>query len=285
LFLRELLRIEHGTEADMRRNRPLWALSVLVFVFTGESALAQTRPQPSERGAGYAYRVPDRFLALDLNHDGNITRDEMNRAESARFASATHGAAAMTREQFAGLYLQQSQQRTDALFRKLDWNGDGKLSLEEYAEPKRARFETFEDIRREESCANAHVIRASFDANRGARESGRAKFCDDNDLNRDGKVTHAEFDSVTVKEFAARTGGAKLMSEAQFRADTDGRERSFAIRAFLRLDANGDGKLSPVEFAASDQKLFARLDSNHDGIVSASELSSSTAPAYRRNRS
>jgi len=268
----------------MRRNRPIWAISVLVFVFAGDSALAQARTQPSERGAGYSYRVPDRFLALDLNRDGNITRDEMNRAETTHFASATHGAATMTPEQFASLYLQQSQQRTDALFRKLDWNGDGKLSLEEYAEPKRARFETFEDIRGEESCTNAHVIRASFEENGGSRESGRAKFCGDNDLNRDGKVTHAEFDSVTIKQFAARTGGAKLMSEAQFRADTDGRERSFAVRAFLRLDANGDGKLSAGEFAASDQKLFARLDSNHDGTVSASELSASTTAAYRRNR-
>jgi len=267
----------------MKRN-PIWALSVLAFVFAGNSASAQTHFQPQARGATSSYRIPDRFLALDVNHDGNITRDEMSRAESARFASAAHGASTMTQEQFATLYLQQSQQRTDELFRKLDWNGDGKLSMEEYAEPKRARFATFEDVRGEESCANAHVIRASFEANGGSRESGRAKFCKDNDLNRDGKVTHVELDSVTVKQFAARTGGAKVMSEAQFRADTDGRERSFAVRAFLRLDANGDGKLSLGEFTASDQKLFARLDANHDGTVSASELSSSTAQAYRQNR-
>ncbi len=269
----------------MKRSSPIWALSVLAFVFAGNNALAQTRTQPSGRGARYSYRVPDRFLALDLNHDGNITRDEMSRAESAHFASATHGAATMTPEQFAALYLQQSEQRTGALFRKLDWNGDGKLSLDEYAGPKRARFETFEDVRGEESCANARVVRASFNSNGGSQESGRARFCGDNDLNRDGKVTHAEFDGVMVKQFAARTGGAKFMSEAQFRADTDGRDRSFATRAFLRLDANGDGKLSPGEFAASDQKLFARLDSNHDGTVSASELSSATPPAYRQNRS
>jgi len=268
----------------MKRN-PVWALSTLVLVFASDSALAQTRTQPSGRGAPYSYRVPDRFLALDLNHDGNITRDEMNRAESARFASAAHGAPTMTAEQFAALYVQQFQQRSDALFRKLDWNGDGKLSLEEYAEPKRARFEAFEDVRGEESCANAGVFRASFEANSGSQQSGRAKFCGDNDLNRDGKVTHAEFDSVSVKQFAARTGGAKFMTQAQFRADTDGRYRSYAMRAFLRLDPNGDGKLSASEFAASDQKLFARLDVNHDGTVSASELSSGTAPEYRRNRS
>lgn len=268
----------------MKRN-PVWALSLLAFVFAGDSALAQVRTQLSDRGPQYSYRVPERFLSLDLNHDGNITRDEMNRAESARFASAARGAATMTQEQFAALYVQQFRQRSDALFRKLDWNGDGKLSLEEYAEPKRARFETFEDVRGEETCANARVYRASFETSGGSQESGRAKFCDDNDLNRDGKVTHAEFDSVAIKQFAARTGGAKVMTEAQFRADTDGRYRSYAMRAFLRLDANGDGRLSASEFAESDQKLFARLDSNHDGIVSASELSASTAPAYRRTRS
>jgi Ca2+-binding EF-hand superfamily protein len=268
----------------MNRRHLALALGTLVPVFGSGVAVAQTPAQPFRHETPFAYRVPDRFLALDLNHDGNITRDEMNRAEKAQFASATHGMNAMTPEEFDVLYTQQFRQRTDALFRKLDWNSDGKLSLEEYAGPRRARFEAFEDSRGEESCANAHVLRASFRSNGASRESGRGRFCDDNDLNRDGKVTHAEFDSVTIKQFASRTGGEKFMTEVQFRADTDGRYRSFAASAFRRLDSDGDGKLSFGEFVTSDQKLFAQLDANHDGVVSRNELSSPVASRHTPKR-
>ncbi len=269
----------------MNRQHLAWALSTLALVPGSDIASAQMRTQSFQRETQFAYRIPDRFLALDLNHDGNISRDEMNRAENARFASATHGKNTMTPEQFGFLYTQQFRERTDALFRKLDWNGDGNLSLEEYASPKRARFEAFEDDRGEETCANAHVFRASFASNALSQESGRGRFCDENDLNHDGKVTHAEFDSSTVRQFASRTGGAKVMTEAQFRSDADGRYRSLATRIFRRLDINGDGQLSFGEFASSDQKLFARLDSNHDGVVSRSEVSSAIASGRTPNRS
>ena len=135
----------------MNRQHLAWALSTLALVPGSDIASAQMRTQSFQRETQFAYRIPDRFLALDLNHDGNISRDEMNRAENARFASATHGKNTMTPEQFGFLYTQQFRERTDALFRKLDWNGDGNLSLEEYASPKRARFEAFEDDRGEET--------------------------------------------------------------------------------------------------------------------------------------
>jgi Ca2+-binding EF-hand superfamily protein len=245
------------------------ALGLLfVLILGSDPGLAQMRGQGRE--AGLAYRIPDRFFALDINRDGNITRDEMNRAEGMRFASAAHGRNVMKPEEFAALYMQLSRGRTDALFRRLDWNADGKLSLEEYAAPLRARFEAFEDGHGEEACANAHVVRASLAP--ASRESGRGRFCDDNDLNRDGKVTRAELDSVIAKTFSLQMGSAKSMTLAQYRAAADGRDRPYAVQAFQRLDADGDGRLSFAEFAASDQRLFARLDTNKDGVVTRDEL-------------
>ena len=143
----------------MRHGDAVLAL-LFVLVLGSGPGLAQMHAQGRE--ARLAFRIPDRFFALDINHDGNITRDEMNRVEGLRFASAAHGRNAMTPEEFGALYVQLSRPRTDELFRRLDWNGDGKLSQEEFAAPGRARFAAFEDGHGEESCANAPVVRASF---------------------------------------------------------------------------------------------------------------------------
>ncbi|HWA92526.1 MAG TPA: EF-hand domain-containing protein [Rhizomicrobium sp.] len=213
-------------------------------------------------------RAADRLFArFDLNHDGRVSKDELNKAETARFAAATHGPS-MSADQYAASDMAEFQQHAAQAFRRLDWNGDGRLSLEEYAEPQRVRFAMFDsDGKGRESCAPVQT--ASFKPGRGG--FGHARFCADNDLDRDGNVTHAEFDSVTAKHFAALAGNGKTMSAAQFSADALVRWRAIGARFFKRLDANHDGKLSLAEFAAPDVKLFDRLDRNRDGWVTRDE--------------
>jgi Ca2+-binding EF-hand superfamily protein len=222
-------------------------------------------------------RLSTRFFGkFDLNHDGKVTHDELNRVDGARFAQVTHRAGGMTKEQFASLHLAEFQQHTAQMFRRLDWNGDGKLSLEEYASPMRVRFETMDrDGTGSESCAAdpAQSIQHAGYSGRFHHGFGRAHFCAENDLNGDGRVTHAEFDQATAKRFSAATSGAKAMNEDQFAADALKRYQEMSGRMFDRLDANHDGKLSLAEFAAMDQKLFARLDKNHDGAITADEMS------------
>lgn len=248
----------------------------------GGVAFAQMDGPPSPDGPMQGFmrghgRGADRFLGVfDLNHDGKVTRDEMNKAVATRFAAATHGAGSMTQDQFAAMHTQQFQQHTAQMFRRLDWNSDGKLSLDEYTGPQRVRFEMMDrDGKGAESCASDPIQRASSQPGAGSHRHsgfGRARFCADNDLNRDGMVTHAEFDSATAKRFASLTAGAKTMTAAQFAADALARYRDLSSRMFKRLDADHDSKLSLAEFAATDQKMFARMDKNKDGVLARDEL-------------
>jgi len=226
-----------------------------VLVFTALGVLA----------FGGMASAESRFLTdYDLNHDGKVTRDEMNRAQGMRFAAAAHGPW-MSAEQFAALDAQKFALYTRQAFRRMDWNGDGKLTLDEYAGPQRARFQAMDrEGRGAESCAPAQ--------NASYRPSGRARFCAENDLDHDGSVSHAEFDSATAKHFAGLTANAKAMTEAQYSADAAVRWRAAGGRYFKRLDADHDGRLSLGEYAAPDQALFGRMDRNHDGVVERGEM-------------
>ena len=228
-------------------------------------------------------RLADRFLgSFDLNHDGKVTHDELNRTLGGHFSGVAHGAGTIGPDQFAQIRAQQVQHHAAQMFRRLDWNGDGKLSLDEYAGPQRVRFEIFDhEGKGAESCAASPVQHASFrPGSRG--NSGRARFCAENDLNKDGSVSHTEFDSATAKRFATLAANAKAMTAAQFASDVAAHYRDISAHYFQRLDADHDGKLSLKEYAAPDQKLFVRLDKNKDGTVTRDELSFGRAVPHRR---
>lgn len=185
----------------------------------------------------------------------------------------------------------------------MDWNGDGKLSLEDYAAPQRARFMTMDKAgtgavtcapakqpnyrkstdheplggwgeSRRLRPSSAHVARGGF---------GLSAFCAENDLNMDGVVTRPELDVAVGKRFALATHGAATMTMDQFVAAEAQRFDALNEKAFRRLDKDGDGKLTLAEFAAPDLRLFTRLDRNKDGTLTADELK--TQPRIGRDRS
>lgn len=229
-----------------------------------------------------------KFLAeFDTNKDGKVTHDEFNRTLAHEFSVATNGAPLMTLEQFANMHLKDLRQQAGDAFHRIDWNGDGKITLDEYMASERDRFEAMDrDGNGVIDCGSSRGGRGGGGAaapgrgrpggggSRGFGSRGRSSLCFADDLNRDGKVTRAEFDKVSQQEFNAFAKGGSLNPEQYYQLLV-GQSRAISQRVFQRLDRDRDGKLSLAEFAASQEKLFARLDKNNDGVITEDELTSS----------
>jgi Ca2+-binding EF-hand superfamily protein len=255
----------------------------------------------SDFGASYTRgRLAERFLAeFDINKDGKVTHDELNRTLAAQFMAASGNAPTMTEDQFINGHLKDLRQRVTEMFHRMDWNGDGKLSLEEFAAPEHAKFEAMDrDGTGSVSCrassrvqeeappraGNASNANSSSGRRRGSGNGGRGKsaFCHEADLNNDGQVTRAELDKAVSQEFAGASKGG-FMTFDQFYAFEQSRARDIYGHVFERLDTSHSGKLSLQEYAAPDEKLFARLDKNNDGTVTADEMMSSRGSRYASN--
>jgi hypothetical protein len=86
-------------------------------------------------------RLADRLLAeFDLNHDGKVTHTEFNTVIASRYGKTVHGGKGLALEQFTALHMAEFQKHTADMFKRIDWKGDGKITLEEFAAPQRAHF-------------------------------------------------------------------------------------------------------------------------------------------------
>ncbi|HWD28348.1 MAG TPA: EF-hand domain-containing protein [Rhizomicrobium sp.] len=276
----------------MARNIKI-ALLVGATALFGSATLAFAHmdgpPPPDGPMEGIAHRPPfaDRMLEeFDSNKDGKITKAEFNGVIGARFSAATHGRKAMTPEEFAAIHQGDFERHAADMFHRLDWNGDGKLTLDEFVAPQRAHFQMMDrDGSGTVSCNPYQHADFRQDADRGRNDGGfhrrsgfdyerfaLQRFCNDSDVTRDGKVTRAEFDTAMNRHFQEASNGQPAMTLAQFAAQMAVRYREMNDRMFARLDEDGDGTLTMAEFSASELRTFDRLDRNHDGAIDAEEL-------------
>jgi Ca2+-binding EF-hand superfamily protein len=249
----------------------------------GSASQSTAFPTYSSRG-----RFAEKFLAeFDTNKDGKVTHDEFNRTLAHEFSAATKGAPMMTLDQYAGIHLKDLRSQADEDFHRIDWNGDGKITLEEYVASERDRFEQMDrDGTGVISCGSSRGRAEYGDAAAPSRRSsssgrgggfgsrGRSGLCYTYDTNKDGQVTRAEFDKLTQQQFGAFAKGGSLNGEQYYQL-LAAQSRAISARVFERLDRDHDGKLTLAEFAASQEKLFTRLDKNNDGVITEDELQSS----------
>lgn len=127
---------------------------------------------------------------------------------------------------------------SDAMFKAMDSNRDGKVSRAEHA-------------------------------------SSAQKMFSEADANRDGRATLAEIETSFTKQHAdqgrLQTDKPKLQTDRPMKNDQPMRMGMSAAEMLNQCDQNGDGQVSTAEHVAHADAMFTKLDTDGDSFLSVSE--------------
>ena len=102
----------------------------------------------------------------------------------------------------------------------------------------------------------------------GGRDGGR--MIEMFDQNKDGSVTQDEVNASVAERFAAADADKDgRVTLEEFKAYRLTEMQPMKVRAFQRLDRDGDGKVTRAEFDHISDRMFARLDRDGDGELKA----------------
>ena len=229
--------------------------------------------RPGDSGARQ-FDAAEFFKRLDKNNDGKVAKSELPDFMAQRFAPAFEqlGKDAITLEEFRKMRQQMERTGTGQsggrpgptgnpveMFKRLDTNGDGKLTAEESPEQGRRMVAAILERSgkgRDGSLTQQEFQKAVEQFNGGQQ---RRRPAGNNRPASDGDAKRSDSDRPMH--------GGDVMRRSQ-----QGDRPSNGGPAFLRiLDVNKDGRLSRDELAKA-VSLIDRLDQNRDGSLDAREL-------------
>ena len=313
-------------------------LAALIVAGLSVASLQAEDSKPDQAGV---------FKRLDTNGDGKLTAEEIPAEKRAFFDRALRsgdgdGDGALNAAEFARAFSsgRDSDRERDSRLRRrpgsssgsrstpyaagfikrLDKDGDGKVSSEELPETYRARlggkFEEFD--KNKDGALNQQEVAAMLTAsNSSRRPSGTPSRDSDRprpssrdaaqpsqdglfailDRDRDGKLSRRELEaagsilarldrdkdgSVSKREIAAVASDRAPSSRSSRERSSRERDSRGGISSYAkRLDKNNDGKITREEASGPIKERFDRLDEDGDGILKVEDVEK----AFNRSRS
>ncbi len=121
-----------------------------------------------------------------------------------------------------------------------------------------------------------------------SQQSNSLPSFDSLDNNKDGAVIKSEYEAYRLQQSSGQPG-QQMMQSAQTGDTGDASGSRVRSDLFLRLDANGDGFLSPEEAgkveALANADKFSTADAQKDGRLSISEFINGTSLTDAENAS
>lgn len=260
------------------------------------------------------FRFFERILRLgDRNQDGSLTVDELAIALEDR--TAAEESPSKPQSEKTPSAAPERAPSLDQLLQKFDRNNDGRISRDELPEGMRDRLEPlFERLNTD--AISLEQLRSSIPRERPAREDdsprvegdwmGRGQHSEPPvqrpfklmrllDQDHNGTLSRSEWEAASkvFGELDANQDGeltpGELLGFGEFRPGfrrEEGRPGDgsrFPEELFRRMDANGDGKVSPEEAPARLRESFSTLDEDKDGLLTLPELRSGL-PRLRTRR-
>lgn len=243
---------------------------LLLCLFLAPYALSQGVPPPPRPVV----------LAIDTNHDGKITVEEIAAASAGLITLDKNGDGQLDSLEYLASQNDPTSNKPDETVQRLmafDRNGDSVLTKDELPERLQGLFARI-DTNHDGKITPAE-IRASASSQTGP--SGRIQHTGDAtrndpvlnaiDVNHDGFLSAEEITNAPVALKALDKDGDGQLSAEEIRP----RQMTPADRAKHLLDewdTNQDGKIAKAEAPDRMQQQFDSIDTNHDSFLTEDEL-------------